>query len=179
MGDRGKRLFVAIDLPDTLKDSLLDAQKQIMGLHAAEGKYPKPEHLHLTLKFLGNVEENIVSQVMDRLSQIRFKPFELSLGQIGQFPHVIWAGISGDWLEKLAQEIEAALSDLLPASEHPFHPHITLMRVTRCKDTEKFIEALKHVAMAKESFPVVDFALYNSELTRNGPIHTVIKRFSA
>lgn len=179
MGDRTRRLFVAIDLTEDVKHILLGAQKQIMGLHAAEGKYPKPEHLHLTLKFLGSVEETQVSQVVERLNQIQFEPLELKLGQIGNFPHVVWVGISGDGLQKLAQDIEVALFDLVPASEHPFHPHITLMRITRCRDTDKFIDALNHIAMAEKSFPVVDFALFNSELTPNGPVHTVIKRFSA
>src|SRR5690348_7139503 len=131
VGDKGKRLFVAIDLPKSVKQILQDAQKQIMGLHMAEGKYPKPEHLHLTLKFLGNIEEALVPQVIDRLNQIRFARLELTLGQIGHFSHVVWAGISGDGLATLAHDIEEILADLVPASEHPFHPHITLMRVKR------------------------------------------------
>lgn len=178
MGDRARRFFIAIDLPESVKHILEDAQKQIIDLHMAEGKYPKPENLHLTLKFLGNLEESLLPQVIDRLSQIRFSSFELTLGRIGYFSHVIWAGISGDGLDKLARDTEAMLADLVPAAEHVFHPHITLMRITRCRDTDKFIETLSGISMAEKSFSVVDFALFDSELTRNGPVHTVVKRFS-
>ena len=133
------RLFVACELPDEVRRALGGIQDDLRRLGAGRLRWARPEGIHVTLKFLGAVEESRVDQIAAALGSA-IAPFELRLsasGGLGGFPpqaglRVVWVGLEGD-VEKLAAlagRVEAALAPLgFPPERRPFAAHLTLARV--------------------------------------------------
>jgi len=159
------RLFIAISLPLFLIDYLRELQKHM------SSSFQKTTHLHVTLKFLGEVTPENTNLVIERLSTIHFKSFDLTLHDIGVFPsakypRIIWVGVKpAEPILHLQQLIESRLSDLFESEQH-FHPHIT---VARTKE-KTFAHSIK-----PHSFTVSGF-----DLIQSGPQpgkYTVLQRF--
>jgi 2'-5' RNA ligase len=133
------RLFVACPLPIELKEALTAVQDELRA-QGARARWVRPEGIHLTLKFLGAVEEGHVATITSALERV-IAPFEvrLRIDRLGAFPsvssarlRVVWAGLSGDIdaLAALAARVESALEPLgFPREGRPFAPHLTLARV--------------------------------------------------
>jgi 2'-5' RNA ligase len=124
------RLFVAIDLPDAIKQQLLDLQT-----HIPTARWTKLEQMHLTLRFIGEVPDEQVAPIKSSLATVTASPFELTLRNVGHFPpgkrtlpRVLWVGIDKQpALNDLHQQIESALSQLgFKPDNKSFSPHITL-----------------------------------------------------
>ena len=172
---RSKRLFIAIDIPDSLARTLRDLDPNLLGV-----RWLPPEQVHLTLSFLGDVPEDAEARLRENLNAIRFSAFFLPLVGIGAFPgkgrpNVIWIGLGQGHphlfqLHKRVQD--AALAAGLEPDLRPWHPHITL---ARCRDVsrESISPFLKtNVDLDAGMFRVQSFALYSSELNPEGSIHT-------
>jgi 2'-5' RNA ligase len=178
------RLFIAFDLPKNVVKRLVDLQKQI-GIDLAQIKFVEPENMHLTLKFLGEVEEGKVGKIIERLKSVKFKPFMTSISEIGVFPNekfirVVWIGLKPfDPIEDLHNRIDSALSDMFNKDEK-FQAHVTLGRVKFIKDKKKFLSVLKALKMSDivEPFVIDKFSLKKSTLTPKGPIYENIAVFS-
>jgi 2'-5' RNA ligase len=138
------RLFVAIELPETWLEALGAAQRALAGVFETPRtprlRWVRPEGIHLTLKFLGNVPVERVNQLRRLLSEAvpEAPGLALSLGEPGFFTgpgnlvRVLWVGVRGDvvGLEKLAFAVDAACSQLdIPKERRRFAPHLTLARV--------------------------------------------------
>lgn len=174
------RLFVAIDLPDDYRNTVADIGRDLPGAR----RVPR-EQLHLTLRFIGEVSDETFAAVRSTLAGVKGAAFPLALRGIGHFPpgrhpRVLWVGVDGGvQLLELQQEVELALIGAsIPPEERKFSPHLTLARL---KDTppgpvlaleERFRE------FGAGPFPVGEFHLYSSTLTRNGAIHTREATFS-
>src|SRR6267154_2847797 len=171
----GKRLFVAIELPDSTKRLLVDLDPQIHG-----ARWLDAEQMHLTLGFFGVVPGNVDLKLRERLSAIVFGAFFLPIVGVGTFPpkgppKIIWIGVGKGHphlfqLHKRVQD--AALAAGVEADLRPWHPHITL---ARCRDAHggvlrKFLKS--NAELDAGMFRVDAFHLYCSELTPGGPIHT-------
>ena len=139
-GDR-VRIFVSVGLSDEAREQLIDAVDRIRH-QAPEGiQWAKPEGMHLTLKFLGNIAPTVLPPLYECLGPVGAKhgPFSLHLAGLGMFPNrkkprVLWAGVDGDLaaLSRLQQAAEEAIMFLGHApEERPFRPHITLGRPRR------------------------------------------------
>ncbi|MEX0785485.1 MAG: RNA 2',3'-cyclic phosphodiesterase [Dehalococcoidia bacterium] len=143
--ERGLRLFVACELPEDVREALGRMQDELRKLDAGALRFARPDGIHVTLKFLGNVEEARVSEITAALGAA-IEPFALHLrpATLGGFPaaspgagdgarlRVVWVGLEGDVdaLGALARRVEAALAPLeFPAERRPFAPHLTLARV--------------------------------------------------
>jgi len=179
-------MFVALDLPlearEEIAGSCLKARSMFRGI-----AWVKPENIHLTLKFLGDVDESRELRLIERfraLSQ-RHAPIEVSYGGIGHFGRAgsisaIWIGISEKTgaLARLAGDIEAKAAKIGFAPEgKPFSPHITLGRV-------KEPALLPGWDLVKGGFAPWEnkvahswFSLYKSTLTPSGPIYEMQERF--
>ncbi|MBI2856518.1 MAG: RNA 2',3'-cyclic phosphodiesterase [Chloroflexi bacterium] len=133
------RAFVAIELPADIRAELERVTQEIQNARVSGVRWVRPEGIHLTLKFLGNIPgESVgpVSQALGRCAATR-APFELHLGNLGAFPNpraprVIWIGLEGA-LEALL-DLQRAVEDELEGLEFPrerrdFSPHLTLGRV--------------------------------------------------
>ena len=149
----------------------------------------RPDRMHLTLRFLGDVSDLQVSVIIQHLEATcsHTLPFSLNVAGLGAFPNlrrpsVIWAGAGPlePELRPLQQAVEAAArAAQVPPDEKPFHPHITLARI---KDTRNAQELSALVETMKSfdagAFPVSHVSLLSSELTPQGPVYTCIQEFS-
>lgn len=169
------RLFVAIDLPEEVKRTLAGLARDL-----PSARWVGAEELHLTLRFIGEVDQSTFAAIRSALFAVRFTPFPLTLCGVGHFPpgrrapRVVWVGMDPcAALLQLQQEVELALIEAgIPPDERRFSPHITLARLREGVPVavERF-EKL-HAGFACPSFPVEEFILYSSLLTRSGAIHT-------
>ena len=170
-----KRLFVAIDLPESTRQLLADLDPQIRGV-----RWLDSEQMHLTLGFFGDVPEEVDLALRAELSAIEFGAFFLPITGAGTFPSkgppkIIWIGVGSGHphlfqVHKRVQE--AALAAGIEPELRPWHPHIT---IARCRDVapqsiRKFLQSNvdRDVGMIR----VDSFHLYSSKLTPAGPIHT-------
>jgi len=167
------RLFVAIDLPEEIKLVIGSLRCSLPG-----AKWVAESQIHLTLRFIGEVDDELLKMIVASLSGIVAAPFSLAMQGVGCFPpkrdpKVLWVGVDGgSALFALQGEIEKALVRKGVAPEdRPFSPHITIARL---KETPaaRVVPFLRHYArFATRSFPVTQFILYSSTLTPQGAVH--------
>ncbi len=176
------RTFIAIDLPENVKQYLAAVSKELdRQMPNRAVRWVRPELMHLTLRFLG---DTAVSQIPDikvalqtRLSE---SPFSLKLSQLGAFPNknkprVIWVGLGGDMrqLREVQAQVENALSQLdWPPDRLPFKPHLSLGRV---KQPQLFKDKKWGGRIEPLSFEVTAVHLVKSELTPKGPNYTILE----
>ncbi|MFC1691760.1 RNA 2',3'-cyclic phosphodiesterase [Nanoarchaeota archaeon] len=169
------RLFVAIELPEDIKKILLDAQSKL-DTSLAKLNPVKPAQMHLTLKFLGEVEEDKIDEIKNALKTVSFENFEAKLAQIGvfteEFIKVIWVGLEPmDKLKDLYDKIDLSLKEFGFKDDFNYHPHLTLARVKFVKDKEAFLEKTKNIEIPQSSFKADKFYLIKSDLTEEGPVY--------
>ena len=170
-----KRLFVAIDPPDSITDALQALDPKLRGV-----KWVSPKQMHLTLGFFGNVSPAALEDLRERLSAIRFGSFFLPVQGLGAFPakgppKIIWTGVGKGHphlfqIHKRVQE--AAIASGLEPDLRPWHPHITL---ARCRDVSRQAARTllgRDTEIDVGMFPVQAFHLYSSQLTPAGAIYT-------
>jgi len=183
------RTFIAIELPQEIKSALSNIQAELKQAHA-DVKWVKPENIHLTLKFLGEIDETLVEKICAILEGIARQntPFNLSLSDLGAFPklnypRVIWIGVTNDQpVVKIAEEIEKEAVEIgLPSESRPFSSHITVGRVrsglNRGALIEKLIFLKKNFPPSKLEFKVHSLTLFKSTLTPSGPIYEIIHSY--
>ncbi len=169
------RLFVAIDLPDSVKERLA---LLCCGLPGA--RWVAPEQIHLTLRFIGEVDGGLFLDIRDALTEIAGKSFSLGLSGVGFFPprgkpRVVWVGLQkNESLLKLRNRMESRLVDVgLEPEGRKFSPHITLARLKKTPTIKivRFLESHSHFCTS--SFSVENFHLYSSVLGRKGAVHRI------
>lgn len=168
------RLFVAIDLPEEVKRGVADISGGLPGARWVPGN-----QLHLTLRFIGEVDAALIQEIKAALAGVKAGPFPLALRGIGHFPpgrhpRVLWVGLEGSGpLLELQQEVELALIGAgIPPEERSFSPHITLARLRETPADKVLALEERQREFATPAFPVGEFYLYSSILTRDGAIHT-------
>lgn len=177
------RLFIAFDVADDAKECMAAIQGRI-GDELAEIRWVKKEQMHLTLKFLGEVQPDTVNKVKDELRKIRFEPFAVHLGSVGVFPNddyirVVWVGLEPeDKVIGLQRDIDEKLKGLF-RKEKDFKAHITIGRVKYVEDKEEFMNKLKGINVERKKFNVNNFKLMKSTLTRQGPVYEEVEEFKA
>ena len=175
------RLFVAIDMPEVVKVTLLAAASQMgQRLPAGAVRWVKQEQLHLTLRFLGDTAVSQLPAVQNQLTELasQHAPFRLWLKGVGAFPNrrrprVLWADLDGDL--GLLRAMQAQLEDRVVSlgwsrEKRPFSPHVTLGRV---KDARNVPELDWDVDLAEMEMGVTAVQLVQSELRPSGPQYTV------
>jgi len=175
------RCFVALDLPRDVIREISKTQKLIKEKKLFDGKLVDSENLHLTLKFLGEISKEEIAEVKKRLREIKFKSFEVGLGNVGVFSskynsyiRVIWIKLNGKRTFELQKIIDEKLSDLFEP-ERRFMSHITIARVKRVYDKKGFLEYLKKLKVPKMKFKIDKFFLKKSELFDAGPVYEDIE----
>lgn len=179
------RSFIAIELPEDIRKRIAEAVSEA-AKHGGAIKWVEAHNLHLTLKFLGNVREEIITQVSAMLDTIakQFPPFEFDVISVGGFPNlnrpkVLWVGATAtEELLRLQECIESEMSKLgVPREERPFHPHITIGRVKSPHGLTRTLEVLKRFEGKHFGCVVANcITLMRSDLTPSGPIYTPISR---
>ena len=163
------RCFVAIDVNSNIKKNIAKVQKHF---NRPEIKLVEKENLHITLKFLGDV--NNVDKIIKKLKDISWNPFTTEFKGLGVFPNknyikVIWVGARSEALEDLAKKIQTKLG------RDDFVPHVTIARV------KQRIDKLETISVPTTfGTQLVDcFCLKKSTLTKDGPIYTTLSVFYA
>lgn len=175
------RLFIGIFLPKEILDYLYEVQNILKKSLPAKITWVNKKILHLSLKFLGEINENKINEIKERLSKIKFKPFKVNLDKMGVFPNenyirVIWIGLSPKGkVIGLQQKIDSELLDLFPKDQR-FSAHMTFGRVKFIKDKEEFKKNLE-IDIEEKEFEIKEFCLVKSELSKDGPKYEILERF--
>lgn len=179
------RLFIAIEIPDEIKDGLTEAQRGLKRSGTVDASWTRPEGIHLTLKFLGEVPESKVLAIMNGLQHAAegIGPFRLEVGGVGTFPspknaRVVWVGLSGD-IEKLSRlqaAVEETISNIgFERDERAFTPHLTLGRIKYIRSRDRWLKALDEAKDIRLSgFDVAAISLMKSDLKPSGAVYTEV-----
>lgn len=180
------RAFIAIELPVRIRQRLDDIQRQIRSVMGFKAIWVKPDAMHVTIKFLGSIEEERLDALVGQLSNVSFEPFSVNVGHLGGFPslqrpRVLWVGTGASpALTALHARIDETAEELgFPPDDHDFTGHITLARF---KETPRLSEPIRRLISdirVSERVEVGVFTLFRSTLTSKGPIYTALRRFPA
>ncbi|WIG61027.1 MAG: 2'-5' RNA ligase [Ktedonobacterales bacterium] len=184
------RTFIAVDLSDEARSAL----RREMGTLARAlptVRFVAPESLHLTLAFLGELDEERLAEVMAATEAAArdSAPFTLALGWLGTFgpavaPKVIWAGVEGD--VRALRAVQARLADELaargfPREERAFAPHLTLARVKQPLDVDALARLAARVRRSQGGgprFAVDALRVMKSETSRAGAQYTCLREYA-
>jgi RNA 2',3'-cyclic 3'-phosphodiesterase len=163
------RLFIAIRPPEEIRDLLIDAMDV-----SPDFRWQHDEQLHLTLRFVGEVERPLANDLADALGRVRAAPFEARISGVGRFEQrnsgALWAGVEPKPpLATLAAKVErVCLAVGLEPERRAFFPHITLARWKgrRTREIHDFLE--RHRSLRSEPFAIDRFILFESHLSRHG-----------
>jgi 2'-5' RNA ligase len=172
------RLFVAIRPPESIRDLLIDAMDD-----SPELRWVAEDNLHLTLRFIGEVERPLADDIAHALGQIRFDRFALRLLGVGQFAGrtggALWAGVEPrDAVAALAAKVErACVLAGVPPERKAFHPHVTLARYGRSSAAAAASFTERRRSLASPPFPVDEFTFFESRLSRHGAHYEEVARY--
>ena len=183
------RAFFSVDLPDELAESFATVQAAFDG--AAGLNFVDPEQAHVTLKFLGEVDEvsevdEVVAAGERAVEGADVEPFECSVGGLGVFPSmeyisVVWSGVDGGatQLAALHEALEVETTDLgFESEDHEFTPHFTLARMNDARGKELVQEVVQDRHPEVGTFTVEEVRLTESTLTSEGPEYEIVERFA-
>ncbi|MFH1787213.1 MAG: RNA 2',3'-cyclic phosphodiesterase [archaeon] len=169
------RSFISIDIPEDVQEEIIKIQEQ---LPEFVGKKTECKNIHLTLKFLGEVDELKVNEIKRRLKEINFEKFEAEIDSIGvfseKFIRIIWLHLTN--CDKLQKIIDGGLKGLFE-KEKRFMSHLTIARVKNIRDKKKFLDELRNVKLPEMRFNVDYFELKSSILRKEGPDYFTIEKY--
>jgi len=176
------RCFVALDLPGQVINEIRRIQFQLKKRIKFNCKYTEPENLHLTLKFLGEINDKAIDDVKKKLREIKFNNFDVSLGDVGIFQsrksYVIWVDLNNKFVRKLQKLIDDKLKDLFK-SEYRFMGHVTIVRSKKMKILSKELKHyLSTIKPKKVKFNISKFFLKKSELFETGPVYSDLEEYN-
>ena len=177
------RTFIAVEISEEVR-SATRALMERLGRARADVNWVRPDHLHLTLNFLGDVEPNATPAICKSAVEIatQFEPITIRCAGVGAFPKIerprtLWLGVEegADRLIALQAELEVAMADLgFQPEARRFQPHLTIGRVRK---GGKSLEQLTEKLVDQKDFDtgtslVRELVVYSSVLTKEGPIYT-------
>jgi 2'-5' RNA ligase len=174
------RAFIAVDFSDEIIKEVARVD-ELIGKKLFIGKFTELGNLHLTLKFLGEIDVIGIEDVKERLRRIEFDSFEVRVGEIGIFhvgkmrkPKIIWIKINGKGIWDLQSKIDDSLKDIF-VKEERFMSHMTIARVKYVKDKKGFEEHIKNIKVKEIKLKVDFFKLKSSEIRENGSVYRDIE----
>ena len=177
------RTFIAINIPDHVREAIREFQKKLKE-HRADVKWVRPESIHITLKFLGDVEigriDKIAHAVQDAVKDT--EPFAVSVSGVGMFPNerrprVLWVGVKegAEILSDLAGKIDHALSTMgFEKEKRKYSAHLTLGRVRSPGYIEKTVKDMRSMGFESEPFTVGSIEVMKSQLLKTGALYTAL-----
>lgn len=181
------RTFIAVELPAPLR-RLVGETIESLAETTTSVRWVQPEKTHVTIKFLGDVEETEIYRVCRATADAveAAAPFQVQCRGLGAFPSIsrprtIWLGLDDPdrQLERLQKSVQRALYQLrFPKDQRRFHPHITLGRCRYGRrDTAGLVEYLhQHADLEGGMINVDELVIFSSELTSEGPVYMVLGR---
>ncbi|HEV2746524.1 MAG TPA: RNA 2',3'-cyclic phosphodiesterase [Allosphingosinicella sp.] len=172
------RLFVAIRPPAPIREQLLDLMEGVNG-----ASWQDEDQLHLTLRFVGEVERHVADDIAAELATVRHPGFELRLNGIGSFERrgqavTLWAGVLPHGpLKALHRKVDQAVQRAGVEPDHrAYLPHISLARLGRAAGPIATLLAA-HGGVSSPPFRVDSFRLYESRLSPQGALYSVVERY--
>ncbi len=178
------RAFIAVFIPDSIRRTLAAIQDTLRAADTGVS-WARPEHIHLTLHFLGSVESAVLPRLADGINAAAgsVRPFELAVRGLGTFgsprrPRVIWAGLRlpPPELEQLHDALGVAVRAVgMATEERPFRPHLTLGRVRDARNLGELTSRIRSVKNSESGlFRVRHVRLMQSHLDKPGPRYSVL-----
>lgn len=175
------RTFIAVDFPSEIVKEVARVQS-VLDKKQFTGKLTESGNLHLTLKFLGEIDGRKLGSVRKALREVAFEKFEARLAEPGTFNHrgkpsIVWIKIGGKGIFELQSCVDEALEKAGFRKERRFMSHLTIARVKYVKAKQEFREYVSNLGVKKLFWKVKEFKLMKSELKPTGPVYEVIEKF--
>lgn len=178
------RLFVAVELPQNMRDALADFCANFSRKKLFSGRCTRPENFHLTLKFLGEISNDVAAKVDSALKNISFQPFDVRFGSFDVLPtrekiRILFVHLICPELPLLATQIEEDLEFHFERESRPFKSHVTVARIKSIQtyNYAKFLKEIDTTLLPEMAWKVDSFVLKKSVLTQDGPIYETISRY--
>ena len=172
------RLFVAIRPPAAVRALLLDVMGGVSG-----ARWQTEDQLHLTVRFIGEVDRHRADDIVAALGAIHHPRFEIELNGLGTFerrgqPEAIWAGVAPHApLKALHKKVDQALARIgLAPDERAYLPHVTLARLKRSSGTVRNLLE-QSGGLRSAPFRIDGFALFESQLTPEGAVYSPVETY--
>jgi 2'-5' RNA ligase len=176
------RTFCAIDLPDQVCSQLQQHVRQLReAVPEASASWSRPENVHLTLKFFGNVPKEKLTRISDVAARIarEFSSFVVRIGGTGVFPKVLWIGVedpSGRLTELQHRFEEECAKEGFAKEDRAYKPHLTIARLRRPEGARQLAQTHSKTKFDFIEIRVSEFAVFRSQLSPKGSIYTVISK---
>jgi 2'-5' RNA ligase len=177
------RVFIAVDLPNELREQLAELERDLEPL-TDTARWVAPESIHITLKFIGEVPEKRIEDIDAALTGLTWKSFTITVRGVGFFPgnrspRVFWAGMEAPTMQKLAEELDSRMERLgFEKEKRAFRPHITLARARDSRiDSSLVTAASKYEEHEFGSFAVDRIFLFKSTLKPTGAVYERLKEY--
>lgn len=176
------RAFIAFEIGENVKDEIMKIEEEIKK-NEIDIKLVERENLHITLKFLGNIEKRLLEKIFNILDNIKERKFEISVEDIGAFPNeknirVLWVGVKEgrENIIRIQKELDNKLLPLGFKKEEDFVPHITIGRIKSFRNKEKLMKIFEEYRGYFFGKCIIDkIVLKKSILTPHGPIYHNLK----
>lgn len=176
------RVFIAIEFPDNVIREVARVQEVLRG-RKFTGKMTELENLHLTLKFLGEIDGERVEEVRRKLREIKFEEFEAKLERVGSFsfrgrPRIVWIKVGGKGIFELQKKVDEKMRECGFGIEERFMSHMTIARIKYVKDKKGFVEYVNGIGLKEIKFKVNGSKLKESELREMGPVYRDVEIYA-
>jgi 2'-5' RNA ligase len=178
------RTFISLEIPEDSLQKIIEIRNKTVDI-SSNVRWEKNDKLHVTLKFLGETDEDKISKIIETIDRITstFKPISLRFEKFGIFkkgnePKILWIGVNSNMdLQKLVYEIDTSLVEYeVELEKRSFKPHITLLRF-RGNEVVKNVLSLTEVILPDIKFTADKIIFYESKLLPSGSIYKPIKSF--
>jgi 2'-5' RNA ligase len=177
------RVFIAIDLPNEVRDRLREVQQELRSLTNSV-RWVAPESIHITLKFVGQVPEKRIEDIDTALRGVTWKAFTVTVRGVGFFPgtrspRVFWAGMEAPTMKGLAEHLDTRMERLgFDKEKRAFRPHITLARAKESRiDSSLVLGATQYEEHNFGSFTADRVFLFQSTLKPSGAVYEKLKEY--
>lgn len=176
------RAFIAIEFSDEVIKEVARVQELVSKVKFT-GKATELENLHLTLKFLGEIDEKKLEKVKIALKKIEFDSMKLKLGKVGTFsvrgrPSIVWIKVEGKAIYDLQKVIDEVLAREFKPEER-FMGHLTIARIKYVKDKKGFLEHTGDINVKPIEFDCSEFKLKKSDLKQLGPVYSDLEVYKS
>ncbi len=177
------RLFVALKIPRDIREKIITFRNEAKPDYA-NYKWEQIEKIHLTLKFIGDVRENLVEDITEEIRFVEeYNCFDCRLTQFGFFfknkkPRILWIGLTlNDYADDIVKRLNEELVKFsIPSEKRIFNPHLTLKRMTG-DEGKKFIDSFEQYKVPEIKFKAGKIVLMKSDLLPSGSKYTEIKNY--
>lgn len=169
------RCFISVEIPESIKDRIARIQDALPDFR---GKKTEPKNLHLTLKFLGEINNKKLERIKDNLENVKFSRFTAEIDSLGIFSpkiiRIVWLHVGK--CTGLHEKIDSLLEQMF-TPESRFMGHLTIARIKNIKNKKEFMERLNEIKIPKMEFEVNEFQLKESILGKKGPDYRTLEVF--